>query len=144
MSIITIMENNLLKEYRKNCKQLLSIEKNLVEYFFSWVKINHENNMLTGNGILNVNNEIFEIRLKYSPFFEHRFDRITIVNKNIKYNRAIHVYGDMCLCLYHPIIDKPLFKIIPLVNMIPWITEWCINYIQWEKYKIWLGKEIKH
>ena len=50
----------------------------------------------------------------------------------------------MSLCLYHPIIDKPYLQCIPLYKMIPWITEWIIFYIQWKKYGVWLGREIKH
>ena len=51
---------------------------------------------------------------------------------------------DLSLCLYHPIIDKPTFRIIPLFQMIPWISEWIVFYEQWKKYGVWLGKEIKH
>lgn len=54
------------------------------------------------------------------------------------------MYGDLSLCLYHPIIDKKPSETIALFTMIPWISEWCIHYEEWKKYKVWLGKEISH
>lgn len=144
MNAITIMENDLLKEYKTNYIRLLQLEKYMVEYFFSWIKLELLNGEIIGKGNLEVNNEDFQIRLTYSPFLPYRFDRIYVVNQSIKYDSSIHVYNDLSLCLYHPVIDKPLGKMIPLVKMIPWISEWCINYNNWKKYKVWLGKEIKH
>jgi hypothetical protein len=99
---------------------------------------------ILGKGFIHVQDQKFDVLLKYSPFLPNRFDRIYLSGKNIQYNSKIHVYGDGSLCLYHPILDKPLFKIIPLFRMIPWISEWCVHYLEWRKYGVWLGKEIMH
>ncbi|MFT3979595.1 MAG: hypothetical protein QM687_03935 [Ferruginibacter sp.] len=144
MTHIEILESNILKDYHKNSDRLLRMEKSLVEHHYDWINIFHTPTEIFGKGTLNVNGESYEIVLRYSPFFSTRFDRIYITNKNIQYNRSIHLYDDMSLCLYHPIFDKPLFKFIPLYKMIPWITEWCIHYQEWKKYGVWLGKEIVH
>ncbi len=142
MSLITILEGNRISENRKNWYLFLSLEKFLVEKYFSWLNltIDIENQRLFGKGNLNG----YKIELYYSPFFEGRYDRIYIRNKNINYNDKIHLYGDKSLCLYHPIVDKPLLKSIPLFQMIPWISEWIICYEQYKKYNVWLCKEIKH
>jgi len=144
MSLIEIMENKLAEDYKRNSSYLLYMEKQLVEHFFSWLNLIQIKDAIIGEGVIYVGGEDFKIRLMYSPFFPFRFDRIYIENRNIKYNSAIHVYKDLSLCLYHPRLDKPLLKIVPLVKMIPWITEWCVHYSEWKKYKVWLGREIKH
>lgn len=143
-SLIETTEDSILKDYKKDCDYLLFMEKVLVEYFFDWLRLTQIENALLGKGTLHVGGERFEIILKYSPCLPLRFDRIWITNQNIVYNSAIHVYQDLSLCLYHPTLDKPLFKMIPLVKMIPWITEWCVHYSEWKKYKVWLGREINH
>jgi hypothetical protein len=144
MSLIEIMENREREIYRKNSSLYLRMEKHLVEHFCNWMTFTLVDDCIIGEGALPVAGECFLIRLKYSPFFPYRFDRIFVLNKNIKYHKAIHVYGDLSLCLYHPVLDKPLLKNTPLVKIIPWITEWCVNYIEWRKYKVWLGREIIH
>ena len=144
MTHIEILENNIIKDYQSNSENLLRIERNLVGYHYDWIKLVQTPREIFGEGSLNVNGEYFDVLLKYSPFLPFRFDRIFITNKNIQYNSSIHVYRNSALCLYHPVFDKPLFKIIPLFKMIPWITEWCIHYQEWKKYGVWLGKEIKH
>jgi hypothetical protein len=108
------------------------------------LKIIQKDKELLGRGTLTVNNTEYQVVLRYSPFLDYRFDRIYILNQSIEYNNKIHVYRDLSLCLYHPVIDKPYNKIIPLVKMIPWISEWCIHYEEWKKYKVWMGKEILH
>lgn len=138
------MENNQLWNYKRNSDYLLYIEKTLVEYHSTWLSLVQTKSEILGKGVLNVNGDNYVIILKYSPFLPFRFDRIYIANKNIQYNPSIHIYKDLSLCLYHPILDKPLFKLIPLYKMLPWITEWCIHYAEWKKYGVWLGKEIKH
>ncbi|MEK6511851.1 hypothetical protein [Myroides odoratimimus] len=146
MSLIETLVVNTKKEQKKNWYIYLSIEKFLVEKHFNWLnlEIDTKNKSLCGKGILNIESKKYEILLSYSPFYRYRYDRIYIKNIDIKYNNDIHVYGDISLCLYHPIFDKPLFKTIHLYKMIPWITEWVIFYEQWKKYGVWFGKEIKH
>lgn len=146
MNLITILEENISKKHQKDWYIFLSIQKLLAEEHFDWVKfhINSQDKLLMGKGILNSGNRKYEIFILYSPFYSNRYDRIYINDKSIKYNKAIHLYSDLSLCLYHPKIDQPLFKKIPLFKMIPWISEWIVFYEQWKKYGVWLGKEIKH
>ena len=144
MSIIGTLENKLLLEYKKKWLQNASIERSLVESSYDWLKLEYEDGFLKGNGNLSTPSNSYLVEVLYSPFFKGRFDRIYIRNANIKYNSKIHLYADLSLCLYHPRFDKPLGKIIPLVKMIPWISEWCIHYEEWKKYGIWFGKEISH
>jgi hypothetical protein len=144
MSLITISENRVLNEYRKNWYLNLVYEKYLVENHFDWLKLIITEDKIKGQGNLYVGHNKYYIELWFSPFFNFRFDRIYIKDKTIKYNNDIHLYIDMSLCLYHPVLDKPFLKTIPLYKMIPWISEWCIFYEGWKKYGVWLGKEIKH
>lgn len=146
MNLITTLEENIKREQRKNWYLFLSVEKHLVERYFDWIKleIDTKNRALYGKGLLNIGGKKHEILLSYSPFHKYRYDRIYINDSTIKYNSKIHLYGDLSLCLYHPTIDKPIFKTIPLCKMIPWISEWIIFYEQWKKYGVWFGREIKH
>jgi hypothetical protein len=146
MNLITILEADYLAKNKKNWYVFLSIQKYIIERHFSWLNLEIKNDIkaLYGIGFLNINGKDYHIELYYSPFYEYRYDRIYIKDKSIKYNDNIHLYKDMSLCLYHPIIDKPKLQIIPLFKMIPWITEWIIFYNQWKKYGVWLNKEIKH
>ncbi|MGQ3015003.1 MAG: hypothetical protein ACT6QS_14935 [Flavobacteriales bacterium] len=146
MNLITISEENISKNHQKDWYIFLSIQKLLVEEHFDWVKfhINTQDKLLIGKGVLNSGNKKYEIFILYSPFYNNRYDRIYINDKSIKYNKAIHLYSDLSLCLYHPTIDQPLFGKIPLFKMLPWISEWIVFYEQWKKYGVWLGKEIKH
>lgn len=146
MNLITILEANNLAEHKKHWFIFLSIQKFLIEQRFSWLKlkIGTGDKTLYGSGTLRVNDKNYHIEFSYSPFYQYRYDRIFIKDKSIVFNDNIHLYRDMSLCLYHPIIDKPKLLIIPLYKMIPWITEWIVFYNQWKKYGIWLGKEIKH
>lgn len=144
MTNIEILENNLLKNYRQNADSLLYLEKTLVEFHYNWLTLYKSKSEILGKGAIYVQDEKFDILLKYSPFLPNRYDRIYIDRREIPYNSGIHMYRDRSLCLYHPVLDKPLFKLIPLFKIIPWISEWCIHYLEWEKYGVWLGKEIKH
>lgn len=146
MNLIAILEESIRNEQRKNWYLFLSIEKYLVEKCFDWIKLEMDikNKSLYGKGILNIEGKKYEVLLSYSPFNKFRYDRIYIKDSTLEYNRRIHVYSDLSLCLYHPIIDKPVFKTIPLYRMIPWISEWIIFYEQWKKYGVWLNDEIKH
>lgn len=147
MNLITTLENKRIQNYKQNYRILLQIEKYLLEQKFDWLKIEIKNKVLTGKGTLIIHNKFYLIELNYSPFYIdilNRFDLIYIKDKNIKHNNQIHLYRDLSLCLYHPVVDKPILQTIPLVRMIPWITEWCIHYEEWKKYGVWLGKEINH
>ena len=147
MNLITILENKRLENYKKNYRILLEIERFLVEKNYHWLTIEIKNKILIGKGVLKIGEKNYPIELKYSPFFNDiigRFDSIHIRDNTIKYHRKIHLYSDLSLCLYHPKVDKPMLQTIPLVRMIPWISEWCVHYEEWKKYKVWLGKEISH
>lgn len=146
MNLITILEANIIAEHKKYWFIFLTIQKYLIEQHFSWLnlKIVDNDKTLYGSGLLQVNGKDYHIEFSYSPFYQYRYDRIFIKEKSIIYNDKIHLYRDMSLCLYHPIIDKPKLQLIPLYKMIPWITEWIIFYNQWKTYGVWLGKEIKH
>ncbi|MHA7842042.1 MAG: hypothetical protein ACX93I_01900 [Winogradskyella sp.] len=146
MNLITTLEDERVNDYKINSFLFLNTEKFLVEKHFEWLKLKISNNKkaLIGKGRLNVGSKEYNIEIIYSPFLEYRYDRIYIKDKSIKYNKNIHLYPDLSLCLYHPRIDKPAFGYIPLFKIVPRITEWIINYQQWLKYSVWLGKEIKH
>lgn len=146
MDLITILEARHLSEQKKHWFIFLSIQKYKIEKHFNWLKLEiiSKNKTLYGSGLLEVNGENYNIEIFYSPFNEYRYERIYIKNKSMLYNDQIHLYRDMSLCLYHPIIDKPKFRIIPFYQIIPWITEWIIFYNQWKNYGVWFGKEIKH
>ncbi len=144
MNHITILEAKNLVEHKNHWFIFLSIQKYLVEQHFSWLNLKIMDKTLYGNGTLEVNGVNYYIEFYYSPFNEFRYDRIYIKDKTIRYNDNIHLYRDLSLCLYHPVIDKPKLQMIPLYKMIPWITEWIVFYNQWKIYGVWLGKEIKH
>ena len=146
MSRITTMEELIRKHHMDNWELFLSVQKDLVEKNFEWIKliIDTKNKQLIGQGDLIIDGRKFPIILSYSPFNGIRYDRIYISDGQVKYHRDIHVYGDLSLCLYHPLIDQGPFRKIPLAKMIPWISEWIVFYLQWKKYGVWLGKEIKH
>ncbi len=146
MSLITILEENIKKEHQKNWLLYLSCEKYLVESNFDWIEltISEKDKSLIGKGKLIIGSKSYGILLSYSPFHTHRYDRIYIDGATIKFSNSVHLYHDMSLCLYHPRIDKPLFKPVHLYKMIPWIAEWIVFYEEWKKYGVWLGKEIKH
>lgn len=143
---ITTLEEQFSRQNQENWHIFLSFQMFLVEQKFDWLRlsVNSEHKLLYGKGVLNINGNKNTILLSYSPFYNYRYDRIFIDDKSIKYHNDIHMYSDLSLCLYHPIIDQPVFQKIPLVKMIPWISEWIIFYEQWKKYGVWLGKEIKH
>ncbi|WP_203256511.1 hypothetical protein [Hyunsoonleella ulvae] len=146
MNLITTLEANRIYEIKKNWCLFLNTEKALVENYFQWLslKIHNQKKLLYGKGNLKFNTKSYDVELYYSPFFNFRHDRIYIRDKSIKYNDDIHLYKDLSLCLYHPVIDKPLLSGIPLYKMIPWITEWIVFYEKYREYGVWLGKEIKH
>lgn len=146
MNPTTTMEELIRKIHRENWELFLSVQKDLVEKNFEWIKliIDTKNKLLIGQGDLIIDGRKFPILLSYSPFNGNRYERIYISDGQVKYHRDIHLYGDLSLCLYHPLIDQGPFRKISLVKMIPWISEWIIFYLQWKKYGVWLGKEIKH
>lgn len=146
MNLITAMAGEIKRNHKQDWFIFLSIQKCLVEKHFDWLSlyIDTENKTLLGQGDLNCNGKKNKILLQYSPFNKYRYDRIYISDKSIMFNDDIHLYGDLSLCLYHPLIDQPLLQIIPLFKMIPWIGEWLIFYEQWKKYGVWFGNEIRH
>ena len=147
MNLIITSESKRVENYKKNYRILFEIEKYFIEKKFDWIKIEIKGKLLTGKGNLKIGGKTFPVEILYSPFFFdsfRRFDLIHIKDTSIKYNKNIHLYGDLSLCLYHPIIDKEPSETIPLAKMIPWISEWCVHYEEWKKYGVWLGKEIKH
>ncbi|WP_133440908.1 hypothetical protein [Chryseobacterium salivictor] len=146
MDLITILEGNIRKNNQKNWFSFLLVQKALVEKHFEWLilDIDTKSRSLNANGFLNIGNKYYSIKLSFSPFHLFRYDRIFINNKPIRYNDDIHLYSDLSLCLYHPIIDQPVLRKIALYEIIPWIIEWIVFYEQWKKYGVWFGKEIKH
>ena len=147
MNLITTLEIYRLNEYNKNCYLNLFVEKGISEKYFKWLNFKIQGNYLYGNGNLKIGSKEYKINISYSPLYYNktgRFDKIYIKDKRIVFKDDIHVYGDLSLCLYHPIIDKPALGHIPLFKIIPRITEWCIHFEEYLKYDIWLGKEIKY
>lgn len=147
MNLITILENKRIENYKKDYRILLEIERYFVQKSYDWLNIEIKNKTLIGKGALKIGSKTYPIEFYYSPFLIDvigRFDSIHIKDKSIKYNSKIHLYSDLSLCLYHPIIDKPMLQTIPLMKMIPWISEWCVHYEEWKKYGTWLGREISH
>lgn len=146
MGIITTMVENTKEHHQKDWYTFLFIQKLFVEKHFTWLKLalDKKNKQLIGKGTLQIGSKSYKILLSYSPFQKFRYDRIYVCDDTIKYHDDIHLYYDNSLCLYHPVIDKLPGKNISLCEMIPWISEWLVHYNQWKKYKVWLGKEIKH
>lgn len=146
MELITTLEAIIKKRHQRYWLPFLGVQKSLVEEYFDWldIYISTKSKSIIGSGKLNVDGELYEVIFSYSPFNNHRYDRVYITGRDITFNRNIHLYGDLSLCLYHPTIDKPIFQFVPLFKMIPWITEWIIFYNLWKKYGVWLAKEIKH
>lgn len=147
MKTTTILENKHLDRAKQNYFLFLTTEKYLAEMNFKWLRFKIKDKLLHGEGILKVKGRTYPVEIFYSPFFYNRglrMDRIYVRDTTITYNDKIHVYRDLSLCLYHPVIDRPWFGFIPLFKMIPWISEWCIHYEEFKKYGVWLGKEIAH
>ena len=146
MNLITAMAGDIRITHQKEWYIFLVIQQFWVEKHFKWLKIhiNLRTKSLIGKGTINIAGKRHNIIVSYSAFNRYRYDRIFIDDKFLKYNDDIHLYGDLSLCLYHPIIDQPFFKKTPLFEILPWISEWIVFYEQWKKYGIWLGKEIKH
>jgi hypothetical protein len=136
------MEIELVEKCQRDYRSFLFVQSELVKRHFKWLNVFVEGKTLKGYGTLEIFGVRYKVNLRYSPFYTVRFDRIFI--EDVKYHSKIHLYQDESLCIYHPTFDMPLYKTIPLVEMIPWISEWCIHYQEWQKYGIWLGKEIKH
>jgi hypothetical protein len=132
----------LVADCQKKYSSFLFVQKALAIQHFNWLKFTTVNKSIKGTGVLTISGHRFELEVNYSPYFDQRFDRIYV--KGITYHAKIHVYSDLSLCLYHPLQDMPILRTIPLVEMIPWITEWCIHYLEFKKYGVWLGKEIAH
>ena len=139
---ITTLESKVVANCCNNYRSFLFTQLKLVEQHFNWLNLTINDKVIVGSGLLQIGSQRYNVKVSYSPFFSFRFDRIYI--QGIKYHKKIHVYSDLSLCLYHPIIDMPLLKTVSLLEIIPWITEWCVHYQEWQKYGVWLGKEINH
>ena len=144
MNHITILEKSRYEVIVENLDCVLLMEKYLVEDSFDWIRIDAKKDVLIGTGELKINGLNFEISLEYSPLWKLRFEKIFIKNPDIPFIEDIHIYSDKSLCLYHPIIDNPTGRVISLKTMIPWISEWCVHFLEWKKYGVWLGSEIMH
>lgn len=136
------MEHKMYTNYFKNLSFNLWFEKELVEQHFDWIRLTINGATIQGKGSLDIHGKVYDVTLEYNPGLFPRPDRIFI--KGIKYHPKIHTYPDDTLCLYYPEIDRSPFRILPLVSIISWITEWCVHYEEWKKYKVWLGREIEH
>ncbi|MEC4094168.1 hypothetical protein [Myroides odoratimimus] len=146
MDIIKILEKDRRLSNRKNWYSIMVIQKYLVERSFDWLElyIDVKNKKLFGKGVLLVNERKYDIVLTYSVFDQIRYDKIYINDKKIDFDRNIHLYRDLSLCLYHPILDQSYCNKISLKQLIPWISEWIVFYELWKIYGIWLGNEHKH
>ena len=144
MSSITILEECQRTRLTENWFVHLEVQSRIITEQFRWIKVVRNGKKLFGHGNLTVDGIRYEIGIEYFLSTQLRMDRINILNHNIEYNDKIHVYNDLSLCLYHPLIDKPPNYWMPLHTMIPWISEWCHWYNEWKKYGVWLGKEILH
>lgn len=144
MKNIGILENSKLEDARRNSYSYLLIEKILIEKKYDWLQCIIDNNELLGSGYIlsKKSGKKYKIFFKYSYFNVQRFDRIWVVEPYIKYHPEIHMYRNDTLCLYYP-KDLPM-TIVPLVKMLPWVSEWLIKYEFWERYKVWLGEEVPH
>lgn len=135
-----MVNKEIIKHVNKFIK--LHVDKELVENNFDWLKLSIKNEYIFGSGTLVLNGLKYQVELMYSENFKSRKDRIWI--KNIAYNKAIHMYLDGTLCLYHPESDVSKYRGLPLYQILPWISEWCIHYEEWKKYGVWLGDEYEH
>ena len=146
MKSIQTSEDNIIKANRLHWISFLETHRFLTEKKFHWVEwqLNKKSRWLEGKGKLTFQKQTYKFKLLYSPFFPARYDRIYITSPSIGYNNEIHMYGDLALCLYHPVFDVPNGQIMPLHRIVPWISEWIINYKKWQKYGIWFSDEIAH
>lgn len=143
MAVNTI-EKIINENYKSNYRLNLILEKHLVELNFDWLKLRISNKAIIGSGRFYLEKKYYDIEINYSPFFLYRNDRVYLRSENFSFDERMHVYSDLSLCLYHPVIDKSPYQIIPLYKLIPRVIEWCIYYENFKLYKVWLGKEIKH
>ncbi len=139
------METIMLENARKYSYSYLLIEKILIESKYDWLHCTIVGNELLGQGYLfsKSKRKKYKILIKYSYYYSSRFERVWVVEPNIRYNPQTHMYFDDTLCLYYP-KDLPVTRITPLVAMVPWISEWLVKYELWEKFKVWAGEEAPH
>lgn len=145
MNGIGILETMTLERARKNSYSYLLIEKILIESKYDWLRCVIVGSDLFAQGHISSKSsqKKYKILIKYSYNHPGRFDRIWIVEPNIKYHPKTHMYPDDSLCLYYP-KDLPETRITPLVTLLPWIPEWLVKYEFWGKYKAWIGEEAPH
>lgn len=145
MKGIGILEENKIRALKENIITGLYLEKLLVEDNFDWLNCGIDGKKLVASGVVRPKGckDQYKILVHFSPFLKNRPDRIWVMQPDIPYNRKIHMYGDRSLCLYYP-GDIPPTRVLHLVDMIPWTSEWLIKYEFWKKYSVWLGEEVKH
>lgn len=146
MKSIQISDHNIKEDNCTHWISFLETHRYLAEKKFGWLNwhLNRKHWLLEGSGKIIIDKQTYTIKIWYSPFFPNRYDRIFITSPFIEYNDKIHFYRDLSLCLYHPVFDVPQGQIVPLYRIIPWISEWIINYKKWQKYGIWFSNEIAH
>lgn len=142
MNLIETLEINRRKDNIKNSYMFLFVQKILVEQNFDWVKLNMQNNKLSGVGVIKPDGckRSYEIEIEYSPL-EYRYERIYVRNPNIRFNPKIHMYRDDSLCLYYP---KDHLYPPPLYKMLSWVSEWLVKYEFFQRKGVWIGNEFKH
>lgn len=123
------------------------IQKKYIEDHFNWITVFVSDGTLIGKGeikLVGSKRKSYPIILQYDPNSNRiRKEDVFILDDNIKFGKTPHLYNDNSLCLYYPYDISPFTK-LSFVDVIPWITKWLISYELWEKYGIWLDKEIKH
>jgi hypothetical protein len=111
---------------------------------FRWLKFSIAKNLLTAKGELSKNGRNYNFEIAYSPFFLGRFDRVKVKGKDLIQCADTHFNGDKTLCLYHPVHDLRGRLFMPLVKIIPFISEWVYYYDKYRKYSVWVGPEYPH
>ena len=143
MTAMGFMLNDLEKARRFPLGFLLAT-KIECEKNFKWLKFAVTKNLLTAKGTLSENGRQYSFDIAYSPFLPGRFDRVMVDGIDLIKCADTHFNGDKSLCLYHPVYDLKGKLFMPLVNIIPFISEWVYYYEQYRKYKVWLGPEYPH
>ena len=114
------------------------------EQRFEWVKFKITGRALLGAGKLVENGFEYHFKINYSPFWSSRFDMITVESNDLNKCADTHFNADGSLCLYHPRHDLKDRPFMPLVEIIPWLSEWVFYYDKYREYKLWVGPEYPH
>ena len=135
---------NEVDRARKFYHGFLLFTKLQCEEKYSWLNFKIEGRKLIGEGKLSENGFDYEFQIDYSPFWPVRFDMITVDSKGLRKCADTHFNPDNSLCLYHPKHDMNGKSFMPLVEIIPWLSEWVMYYNRYREYKIWTGPEYPH